>query len=168
MRYFLYFGLALLLFACSKKKQATDTVLENAQKPVLTETPKVDTDSLLFYYERTACFGQCPIFKLTVYKGGYSVYEGKNFVDRIGSYQSNGEKTSLQKIQQAAESIQYFGLDSLYDNPYMTDVPSRIVIIKNNDVKKKVVARVKAPKSLEALYQAFDVYIDEQKWKPKQ
>lgn len=168
MRYLLTAALLVFFFSCKRKKEAVQ-VSETAIATIdSTSSSAIKGDTLLYYFERTPCFGQCPIFKLSIYESGYSIYEGRNFVDRIGTYQSNGDLASLHKIKEVADSIQYFSFDSLYDNPNLMDFPSKIIIIKNQEEKKKVVARVKAPKSLEALYKAFDDYIDAQKWKPKQ
>ncbi len=170
MRYLLTAALLIFFFSCKKKKETVraSEVSTASIEPSVSSASSLNGDSLLYYFERTPCFGQCPIFKLSIYDSGYSIYEGRNFVDRIGTYQSNGDLASLHKIKQVADSIQYFSFDSLYDNPNLMDFPSKIIIIKDQGEKKKVVARVKAPKSLEVLYRAFDDYIDAQKWKPKQ
>jgi hypothetical protein len=132
------------------------------------ETPAVEvaiTDSIAYYYERTACYGQCPIFKFYVLKTGKAVYIGRNNVNRIGTYHTNLDTTSLQKIDKAAESIGYFSFESVYDDPNKMDVPSKITVLPTKDGSKKVMNRVKGPKSLETLYTAFDEVIESAQWK---
>jgi hypothetical protein len=86
-------------------------------------------------------------------------------VNRIGTYHTNLDTTSLQKIDKAAESIGYFSFESVYDDPYKTDVPSKITVLPSKDGSKKVMNRVKGPKSLEMLYTAFDEVIESAQWK---
>ena len=47
--------------------------------------PTPDYASLVITLERTACFGTCPIYKLTVYGDGRVEYEGERFVTVTGS-----------------------------------------------------------------------------------
>jgi hypothetical protein len=45
------------------------------------------------------------------------------------------------------------------------DVPSKITVVPSKDGSKKVMNRVKGPKSLESLYTAFDEVIESAQWK---
>jgi hypothetical protein len=157
--------LIVLFGACRKH---TGVQSSDFQSAPLVETPAVEvavTDSIAYYYERTACYGQCPIFKFYVLKTGKAVYIGRNNVNRIGTYHTNLDNTSLQKIDKAAESIGYFSFESIYDDPNKLDVPSKITIVPSTNGTKKVMNRVKGPKSLESLYTAFDEVIESAQWK---
>lgn len=159
--------LILSLIACKRTTGVHDKDFVETMPAPAPVQQVVDGDSLAYYYERTACFGQCPIFKLTIYTSGYAVYEGKNYVNNIGVYQSSIDAAALQKINEAANSIDYFSLQSVYDDPNKLDVPSKITIIRQGDQKKSVTNRVKGPKTLEVLYSAFDDLIATATWKPK-
>ena len=37
---------------------------------------------------RTACYGTCPQYKITIYHHGLVRYEGKMFVDKIGCFEA--------------------------------------------------------------------------------
>jgi len=157
--------LMLVLGACRKH---TGMQSSDFQTLPAVETPAAEvatTDTIAYYYERTACYGQCPIFKFYVLKTGKAVYIGRNNVNRIGTYHTNLDNTSLQKIDKAAESIGYFSFDSIYDDPNKLDVPSKITVVPSTNGNKKVMNRVKGPKSLESLYAAFDEVIESAQWK---
>jgi hypothetical protein len=157
--------LIVVLGACKSRTGVKDT--DFVSTPIVAESAveAASADSIAYYYERTACYGQCPIFKFYVLKTGKAVYIGRNNVNRIGSYHTNLDTTSLQKIDKAAESIGYFSFESVYDDPYKTDVPSKITVLPSKDGSKKVMNRVKGPKSLEMLYTAFDEVIESAQWK---
>ena len=157
--------LIVVLGACKSRTRVKDTDFVSMPTVAETAVDAASTDTIAYYYERTACYGQCPIFKFYVLKTGKAVYIGRNNVNRIGTYHTNLDTTSLQKIDKAAESIGYFSFESVYDDPYKTDVPSKITVLPSKDGSKKVMNRVKGPKSLEMLYTAFDEVIESAQWK---
>lgn len=157
--------LMVVLGACKSHVGVKDTDFVSpppAAEPIVEAASTTDTIS--YYYERTACFGQCPIFKFYVLKSGKAVYIGRNNVNRIGTYHTQLDSTSLQKIDKAAVSIGYFSFESVYDDPNKMDVPTKITIVPSKDGSCKVVSRVKGPKSLETLYAAFDEVIESSQW----
>jgi len=123
-------------------------------------------NALFAIYQRTPCFGMCPSFNLTIYKSGYGVYEGKNFVNRIGFYHTSFLLTDLEKIERTAESIAYFSFDDVFDNPHVTDLPTVITGIWKNGEMKIITARYQQPKELNILYQVFEDLIDNAIWAP--
>ena len=40
----------------------------------------------VFFFQRTACYGTCPQYKISIYSDGLVMYDGVRFVDRIGCY----------------------------------------------------------------------------------
>ncbi len=157
--------LIAVLGACKSRTGVKDTDFVSTPSVAESAVDAASTDTIAYYYERTACFGQCPIFKFYVLKTGKAVYIGRNNVNRIGTYHTNLDNTSLQKIDKAAESIGYFSFDSVYDDPNKLDVPSKITVVPSTNGNKKVMNRVKGPKSLESLYAAFDEVIESAQWK---
>lgn len=133
---------------------------------VLIAEPKVIEDSVFLTYSRTPCFGMCPVFELTLHKSGKAVYQGKNFTDRIGLYQSQWPDAALQRIQFLADSIGYFGFDEKYDNDHVTDLPSIYTSILHNGMLKSVANRYKGPRQIQVLYKELDALIETAAWKP--
>jgi Domain of unknown function (DUF6438) len=155
--------LATTFASCRKKQDVMVTeVPPQVETPVVTETP---SDSLFCRYERTPCFGRCPVFELKIYRSGYAVYEGRNFVDLIGFYHTTFSATSLQKISGTAEAIKYFSLKDSYDNPYVTDLPTITTEIHTETHDKSVTARYQSPAELQTLYAALDSLIASAEWK---
>lgn len=165
---FIFSAAVLLLFsitACKVKTQTADVPgAETADSTVETVEPAQPEDSLMVFYGRTPCFGMCPYFELRIYKSGYAVYEGKNFVDMIGYYHTTFDRASLQKVMTAAEGIGYFGLLDSYDNPRVTDLPAVTTTLVHNGKSKTVTGRYKAPRELEQVYHELDFMIENAKW----
>lgn len=94
--------------------------------------------------ERTACFGSCPIYKLTIFDDGQVVFEGKEFVKHPGTHTSQITKSQLEDLVRQFEKIDYFNLDENYtDDPrncpeQWTDNPSAISSLNWNGKKNAV------------------------------
>jgi hypothetical protein len=167
MKYFLTSVLIVCVFvACkSKKENVAVAVVPEVEKVV--ETPKPAADSILYTYQRTPCFGMCSVFNLTVHQSGKAIFEGKNFTDMIGFYQSQMDATTLQRIAFVADSIGYFSMDDKYDFEKVTDLPTTTTTILKNGTVKSVANRYKGPKSLLVLYKELDAFIANSKWTPR-
>lgn len=167
MRIFIILALLVSLsLSCKSKKVQSQSVekTEQATKSVEKETTSYLNqakdklaDSLVIRLQRTACFGRCPIYTLSIYKGGYATYLGEKWVEREGSYQAIVSDELIQKILAKAKAINYFKLKDQYDNEYVTDLPSTITTIRADDQLKVVANRYEGPEKLNE----FEKYIDE-------
>ncbi len=112
-------------------------------------------DSLFFKIERTSCFGRCPTYEISVFNSGYVLYHGKRNVKLIGFYQTFIGDEQLKLILQKAQEADFFNLDEKYDGN-MTDVPSTITVLQQNDNIKLVVDRVRGPEQLKQFQREMD------------
>ena len=162
--------LAFVTLSCGKKQklaaeqQAQAFITRYEAEKDSIEKSKLGVRDTVLYYQRGACFGMCPIFNLVVYSDGQAVYEGKNFVDMIGFYQTKWDATVLQKILNQANAIGYFGLADVYDSKYVTDLPTTVTGIVHQGKLKTVHNRYKGPANLKTLYNEIDIAIANQKW----
>lgn len=170
---FISFGLltimmALFLGACKEKEQV---MMLAEDKPVPEEAEiqleiPVPQDSLSILYQRTACFGTCPIFVLKIYKSGYATYEGTNFVEMMGKFDGYAPQGALEAVMAQANGIGYFNMQDRYD-AMVSDLPSIITEITGpNGNRKRVNNRYGGPKSLQDLYPILDHVIESTEWKP--
>ena len=70
--------------------------------------------------ERGACFGACPVYKLSIFADGKVEFEGKEFVKRKGKARGQITKAALQSLVREFEKINYLKLD----NEYVTEGPN--------------------------------------------
>jgi hypothetical protein len=159
--------LLLALFACKGKKQNADS--GNAESPKATAgttAAKPGAKDTALYYQRTACFGTCPIFRLTIFGDGRAEYYGENFTDLLGRYEARPHRDEIIKIIDMAERIGYRQFDDLYDEPLIMDLPSVITQVNTDGYRKGIFDRYNAPKQLRSLYEVFDEFIANTEWKP--
>lgn len=145
--------LAAIAASCgTPKPAAVSSVKENQE------------DSLFASLEKTACYGQCPMYKISIFNSGIAMYEGINFVDNIGVYTAPISNEVISKLKQRASEIDYFDLDDEYESG-VDDFPKTVTSI-NIDGKKKTVSRRKSigPKRLIQFEKDFESFFTDTQW----
>lgn len=85
--------------------------------------------------ERTACFGTCPVYKITLRRDGTATYVGREFVERKGTY--SGKIYGFERLAQLIESRGYFNLKENY-TVNATDLPSTLTSVVRAGRRKSV------------------------------
>ena len=84
--------------------------------------------------EKTACFGTCPIFKITIYNNGETNYIGKKFVKKPGNHKLNLKQKEIDLILKKAKKINFQNLKKEYTEN-ISDLPTTYIMIKNKTIK---------------------------------
>jgi len=117
-----------------------------------------------FSMQRTACYGTCPQYTVSVYHHGKITYNGKLFVDKIGCFSSFISDHEVTTIKLVLDEIDFFSLEKEYISS-MTDIPSVVTEIYLDGKRHKVIDRLEAPKSLRTCYLVIDSIIESiQNW----
>ena len=121
-------------------------------------------------YKKTMCFGPCQAFTFEVNTTGSATLSILRPLRESplsglppGLYRAQMNDTSEwnDRMNAAAEQVNYASLDSVYDNPRVTDLPA--VITEWNG--KSVTNRYNGP-DLTTLYAAFDEAMSALNWRP--
>ena len=94
--------------------------------------------------ERTACFGGCPVYALTIAADGTVTYEGKQNVQRVGRAMARISPEQVSGLVADFERAGYFALPNryVYGAPscplYAADSPSAITSIKLGQRTKRI------------------------------
>jgi uncharacterized protein YjiK len=123
-------------------------------------------DSLVIAFEKTPCFGRCPVFKIKVYESGFATYEGLNFSERLGLYSARISQKDISTARHMAAEVHFFALDTLYDDPQVSDLPAQIIQLSQNGTVHRVVSRIGAPEKLAIFGENLRVLLEEQDWQP--
>ena len=116
MRYFLIFLISLFL-ACANQFKSTN--LSKIQEIIL--------------LQKTACFGNCPEYKITIFNNGDVKYNGIRNVDVIGKRSLSINKKEIRKIISYAKKINFFIMQDEYTEK-ITDLPTTYIQINNKKV----------------------------------
>jgi len=167
------FFLAFIAFSCkSNKDAASDSSASEGDESspdtvvVVVEKPAEQKDSLIIGFEKTPCFGRCPVYKVKVYQSGFATYEGLNFTEKLGMYSAQFSEEEIAEIFKSAIEIDYFSFEDKYDNPMISDLPSTISALKSEDREKRIVARVNVPERLKNFHENLSVTLLEKDWQP--
>lgn len=88
--------------------------------------------------ERGACFGTCPIYKVTIYTDGTVVYEGERFVETEGTHTTTIEPEVVQQLIEGFEAAGYFDWEDEYTEMNVTDLPTIITSVTRNGETKRI------------------------------
>lgn len=112
--------------------------------------------------QRTACYGRCPIYDITIYKNGLLIYNAKQFTDTTGCFFRQLNRQQLSTIKKWFATANFFGMAAKYpeDKAALTDLPSCIIFYQDGKRKKTVTDRhVDTPPALKHLEQQIDALI---------
>ncbi len=161
----LVIALIATLISCRRQPAAAASV-PSAPPPAEAIVPEAQGDSLAVAYSRSPCFGMCPVFECRIYRSGYAVYKGINFVDHIGWYHATLASADIRDVMATADRIGYFSMREVYDEPRITDLPSVTTALAGKNGIRRVVNRYGGPRQLEELYQQLDILLEEARWRP--
>jgi Domain of unknown function (DUF6438) len=154
--------LLLSIAACAPRNSGgtTSERTEVAGGPVLT-------------LERTACFGACPVYRLSVTPDGKISYEGKAHVRHLGPASASIPSERLDSLLSELELAGYFSFAARYApadpacGRYSTDSPSAITSIRVGERVKRIehdYGCSNAPGALVLLERRIDEVLDSGQW----
>jgi Domain of unknown function (DUF6438) len=164
-----YSLLALLILitaiSCKKKKETVAPVAEvKVETPVVAKKTFDDVNlkqlgEPLMVYEKTLCFGKCPVFTFTIYNNGFATYEGKQNVEKIGFYGTELARINIDELKKSLVESKYFDMEEIYNTPKVTDVPSVFTTVTIESKRKKIMAKMGAPEELKNIHRLIDRFI---------
>lgn len=138
MKIFYLALITLLLSSCSLFKSKTETIESVSMS-------------------RSGCYGKCPIYTVKVFKDGSVTYEGKMFVDHIGSY-SLTKKVNFQELENLVEQTDFFKLEDRYMLE-IADIPSCGVTVTTNEKVKSVLENGEGPLGVKKIQGFLDTFL---------
>ncbi len=117
--------------------------------------------------QRTACYGRCPIYKVTVLRDGTVRWEGERFVKTTGAATAKLSASALAELAKAFARADFFALADKYTRYDVTDGPSAIVSFDDGKRKKTIEhyhGDTSAPPALEELESTLDRVIGTGRW----
>ncbi|MEN8927323.1 MAG: DUF6438 domain-containing protein [Flavobacteriales bacterium] len=174
--------LSLVIVSCKSRKEAKEkqeaTIAEESKLPVsqddaaqylsaeqaALEPEDREVGIAVLSISKSVCFGVCPAYSAQIFKDGTMLYEGIKNVKNIGKFKGKVDLNQLEATINEVVSIGYFKLNAVYDNKYVTDVPTVTTYINNKGKAKKVICRfecdpllTKANKAIEALVNSIEL-----------
>ncbi len=79
--------------------------------------------------ERTACYGTCPIYSLSIYDDGTVIYRGEEHVEVSGEQISQIDPEIVSSMVESFVDAGYFEWDEAYTNQTISDMPGVITSV---------------------------------------
>jgi Domain of unknown function (DUF6438) len=139
-------------------------------------TPEVadaSVESPVITLERTACFGACPVYRLSVASDGTIDYEGKAHVRRLGVASTRIPPQRVEALLSELERAGYFAFANRYApaepvcGRYVTDSPAAITSVRFQGQTKRIEHDYgcgAAPGALTVLEQRIDEVLGSAQW----
>ena len=180
VRLLFVFSITIVAFSACKKKVA-DKMTQTATpaKEVVSATvatakgkgkvniPANVDSNLLVSFQRTACFGKCPAYKMEIFKDGKAKYQGFANIPRVGSHEAKVTSDVIKMIQKKALDVKYFELANQYptNGTDISDIPKAISYVRFGNDGKMIVDNFDAPKELIEFEKWLETLADSFVWK---
>ena len=147
MRTLFSFVLCSLILSCSS---AQPSIKLSENNPVIS-------------LERSACYGKCPAYTLTLFGNGKAIYKGESNVEKMGTHTATISESDILLLVKEFEKVKFFELKNVYD-AMVTDIPTYTVKYTLNGTSKTVADRFGAPNELRDLERKIDEIADKLQW----
>lgn len=117
--------------------------------------------------DRTACFGTCPIYRVTIYTDGTVVYEGERFVEVTGEQTTTIDPEAVEQLVAGFEAAGYFEWNDEYTEMRVTDQPYITTSVTRGGETKQIVryaGDANAPLALPYLENWIDLAARTSQW----
>jgi hypothetical protein len=87
---------------------------------------------------RGACFGFCPIYRVTITGDGQVTYAGERFVNVVGERRANIPRADVERLLARFDDVGFDGLRGEY-RAQVSDLPTFTITLERNGSRKTVV-----------------------------
>ncbi len=104
--------------------------------------------------EKGPCFGSCPVYNLDVKSDGTAVLEAIRFMPKEGMLLAQLPPVEIDSLKELLVTREFFALDSIYDNPSLSDLPATKVSLevgREKELNKTVIGRYDTPEDFDAV-----------------
>ncbi|MGE5184780.1 MAG: DUF6438 domain-containing protein [Acidobacteriota bacterium] len=116
---------------------------------------------------RTACYGDCPVYKLAIYRDGVVEYTGERYVELRGPAIGHVTAAQLAALDRMFADARYFELADRYLSHDMTDMSSATTTYQLGARAKRIEhysGDTSTPQALERLEDGIDRLVDVDHW----
>jgi len=144
----------------------TENLTKSNEFKTVTPYNKVTLDALVkkaksvfFAFRKTECFGDCPVYNVTIDALGNVTYNGLKYVTVSGERKFTLTDKQFQLLKEKLANNNFSEYKKLYDNPNIKDLPSTFIAYKDQQVQIRLWKGI--PKNLVDIHEyAQDILID--------
>ena len=122
--------------------------------------------------QRTACFGACPVYTVTIYPDVLVEFHGERFVESVGDFSHRVSPENFDRLVEFTTGIDFWALSEEYryktaeDGSIIavSDLPSRIVTVRGGEQVKTVLNYFGGPAELDQFELLIDQLAGSSRW----
>lgn len=111
---------------------------------------KITEEKLIIELEKTACYGQCPVYTIKIDEKGHGLFIGVENTEHLGLFSFRLRTEELDAVKSSFEAIRFFELEDRYFD-YIMDLPTTYVTYRTGSREKKIMDYHGAPRELKDL-----------------
>ena len=169
-------GLIVLVFGIAACDAGTPRPAPSPPPPTVPAPPPVKKlppptphpHEVLATLQRTACYGRCPIYVMTVYRDGVVEFVGEEYVKTKGKATGQITLAQVDAIEDLFVKNHYTTLRDSYEDMQVTDMPSANSSYRSLDGKVKRVGHYygdrDAPEILHTIEESLDTLVNIDQW----
>lgn len=117
------------------------------------------------YLKRDPCFGTCPIYDATLYRGGRARYHGERFVPNVGDFRGEVMLQDYGRLAYLLDRLEFMSLADSFSIP-ATDLPGATMTVSRRaqGVKSVHDYGYVGPVELWTIMQVFDGIVGRIQW----
>lgn len=119
----------------------------------------------MFGFKKTACFGSCPVYEVTIDNSGHAIWNGKSNVKQEGRWEATIEKATLDRIKDQVFKLEYFDMNNHYPiEGQVADAAHTITYVRIGDMEKTIDHVLGGPDNLETFEGILENIIENASW----
>lgn len=157
----------LSFFAISACAPSQQTHTTHPNTNYIPQHNDIDYSQARISLERSACFGTCPVYSVTLYGDGRVVYVGEDFVHATGERRSSIPAPAMHALVDFMLERHYTSLNDSYTTVGATDMPHAITSLTINGQQKRVdhyFGDISAPLLLRQIENRIDRLANSAQW----
>ena len=126
-------------------------------------SPRGITAKSKITYSRTACYGTCPIYTVTIDGKGKAIFVGERFTEKLGTWEKDMDKETCSELFSLLNSVSWDTLSHEYP-ANVSDLPSTIYHYTNKRQDKEVIVSGTHPAILDKVATRLNNIVDSEGW----
>lgn len=116
---------------------------------------------------RSPCFGECPVYRVTVYDDGRLEYVGEQYVERLGRYTGRVREGEFHALAAFIREVDFMALEDRYAVPLTCKATVYTTVVMNGVTKEVSNYGGAGPATLWAIETLIDRLLLEAEWDDK-
>ena len=138
---------SLLAFSCKSNKQVKN----------------IDKEETRFSLKKSACFGKCPTYKLTIAQSGYATFEGVANTDKLGIYGKQISNDQFKHIVKQFEDSNFESFPVKFQSQ-IADLPTNTIGYHDGKVFREISGKEDRPEQVMQLQFLLEKIADSGNW----